>query len=286
MGDRVAFWKMSGSGNDFVVVDNRDGVVAFGEAGAFARRVCEPRLSIGADGVVLIDVAAPTAPGEPVAHFRWMYVNADGSEGDLCGNGAMCGARFAVLHGIAPPRCRFQTPSGIVEADVPDPDAPVVRIGIADPGPVGEVARIEVEGRSLDTRAVLVGAPHAVVVVDDADAFADASAFRRIGRATRRHAAFAPAGTNLDVIAVVDERTLRMRTYERGVEDETLACGTGAVASAMVAVGDGLVTTPVTVITSGGLPLVVDFRIEGGRAVGVTLAGQARVVATGVLWGE
>ena len=109
---------MSGSGNDFVVVDNRSGIVAPGAMADFARRVCQRRVSIGADGVVLIDHPTPPTPGEPDAHFRWTYINADGSEGEMCGNGAMCGARFAVLHGIAPARCRFQTLSGIVEADV------------------------------------------------------------------------------------------------------------------------------------------------------------------------
>ncbi len=286
MGGTVPFWKMSGSGNDFVVVDNRAGVVPLARAGAFARRVCERRVSIGADGVVLIDGVAAGEPGAGEAHFRWTYFNADGSEGELCGNGAMCGARFAVLHGIAPGRCRFQTPSGIVAAEVPDADKPLVRIEIADPGPIGQEVWIEVEDRDLALRPVRVGVPHAVVVVNDVDAFADAASFWRIGRGVRCHAAFAPAGTNVDVIAVVDGQTLRMRTYERGVEDETLACGTGAVASAMVAVAAGVVTRPVTVGTSGGLPLEVDFRSEGGRVSGVTLAGQARVVASGVLWEE
>lgn len=286
MGEVVRFWKMSGSGNDFVVVDNREGVVPSAEAGAFARRVCERRVSIGADGVVLIHRAAPGAPGEPEAHFRWTYVNADGSEGELCGNGAMCGARFAVLHGIAPARCRFQTPSGVVEAEVPRGDRPLVRIAISDPGPLGALERIAVEGRVLALTPIAVGVPHAVVVVDDADAFADAATFRRIGRAVRRHEAFAPAGTNLDVVSVVDPRTLRMRTYERGVEDETLACGTGAVAAAITGVAAGLVSLPVTVETSGGLPLTVDFQSADGRVSGVTLAGEARVVASGELWAE
>ncbi len=102
----------------------------------------------------------------------------------------------------------------------------------------------------------------------------------------RHHPAFAPAGTNFNAIVVADRQTLRMRTYERGVEDETLACGTGAVASAIVATANGLVAPPVTVITRSGLPLIVDFRLDGDRASGVTLAGQARVVASGTLWPE
>jgi diaminopimelate epimerase len=277
----VPFWKMSGSGNDFVVVDNRTGLVPAGEMEAFARRVCERRVSIGADGVVLIDDPAPDGPE---ADFRWTYINADGSEGELCGNGAMCGARFAVLHGIAPARCRFQTPSGIVEADVPDAASPLVRIAIADPGPVGRPVTIEAAGVPLSPVPISVGVPHAVVVVNDVEEAGDVATFRRIGSAVRHHPVFAPAGTNFNAIAVVDRQTLRMRTYERGVEDETLACGTGAVASAIVATARGLVAPPVTVVTRGGLPLTVDFRFDGGRATAVTLAGQARVVASGTLW--
>ena len=282
----VPFWKMSGSGNDFVVVDNRAGAISADALSAFARRVCERRISIGADGVVLIDEAAPLAPGEPSAHFRWTYINADGSEGEMCGNGAMCGARFAVLHGIAPARCRFQTLSGIVAADVPDASVPLVRIAIADPGPVGQSVAIEAAGVSLSPIPILVGVPHAVVVIDDLETIGDAETFRRIGRAVRHHPAFAPAGTNLNAIVGVDGQTLRMRTYERGVEDETLACGTGAVASAIVATANGLVAPPVTVVARSGLPLIVDFRLDGDRATGVTLAGQARVVASGTLWPE
>lgn len=279
----VPFWKMSGSGNDFVVVDNRPGHIAPDAMPAFARRVCERRLSIGADGVVLID---DPVPGQPEVHFHWTYINADGSEGEMCGNGAMCGARFAVLQGIAPARCRFQTRSGIVEADLPDPSSPLVRIAIADPGPVGRPLPIEAAGMPLAPNPISVGVPHAVVVGDDLEAFGDPPTFRRIGSAVRHHPAFAPAGTNLNVIAAVDRQTLRMRTYERGVEDETLACGTGAVASAVVATARGLVSPPVTVVTRGGLPLIVDFRFDGDRATNVTLAGQARVVASGTLWPE
>src|SRR5215208_2215923 len=121
----IPFWKMSGSGNDFVVIDNRAGVLPSDRAAAFTRSVCRRRVSVGADGVVLIEEST-----DPGAHFTWRYINADGSDGEMCGNGAMCGARFAVLHEIAPARCRFQTPSGIVEADVPDASSPLVRIAI------------------------------------------------------------------------------------------------------------------------------------------------------------
>jgi diaminopimelate epimerase len=283
----IPFWKMSGSGNDFVVIDNRAGLLSLERVAAFARAVCRRRVSLGADGVVLIEDPVPAGPSEPAADFRWRYVNADGSDGELCGNGAMCGARFAVLRGVAPPACRFQTPSGPVRATVADdPTDPFVRIAIEDPGPILPPRPVEVEGRRLAPVPIQVGVPHAVLVVDDPDAFAGPEEFVRIGRAVRRHAAFAPAGTNLNVIGLGADGALRMRTYERGVEDETLACGTGAVASAVVATGLGLVAPPVTVVTSSGLPLRVEFAWDGGRARDVTLAGQARIVATGEIWPE
>ena len=282
---RVPFWKMSGSGNDFVVIDNRAGLLLPADVAEFTRRVCRRRVSVGADGVVLIENPAPGASGEPPADFRWRYVNADGSDGDLCGNGAMCGARFAVLTGVAPNCCVFQTAGGLVHAEVAaDPTDPFVRIAIADPGAVQPAVELEAEGQRLAPRPILVGVPHAVAVVADVDAFADDVAFARIGRVVRFDAAFAPAGTNLDVVAVLDRQTLRMRTYERGVEAETLACGTGAVASAVVATSLGLVEPPVTVVTTSGLPLVVAFAWDGIRATGVRLAGQARIVAVGEVW--
>src|SRR5690606_32007300 len=129
-----------------------------------------------------------------------------------------------------------------------------------------------------------MGVPHAVAIVDDADTFADAGGFARIGRAARVHDAFAPAGTNLNVIHRIDDHTIRMRTYERGVEAETLACGTGAVASAVVAVAEGLVAgPPVTVITSSGRPLEVRWEVRDGCVTDVWLGGEARIVATGHL---
>ena len=278
MTERIPFAKMSGSGNDFVVIDNRAGVVPAGSASEFTRRVCRPRLSLGADGVVLIEPA-----DDPAAHFRWRYINADGSEGEMCGNGAMCGARFAHLQGIAPAQCVLQTASGLVQAEV---EADRVRLKMVDPGPVCLDLDVEAAGHALRLHAVEVGVPHAVLLTEDADGFAPGTELLRVGRAVRHHPAFAPAGTNVNVVSVQGPHRLRMRTYERGVEDEALACGTGAVASAIVGTRRGLVSPPVEVVTSSGRVLGVDFVWDGEFARDVRLSGEARVVATGEIWAD
>jgi diaminopimelate epimerase len=283
--ERIPFAKMSGSGNDFVVVDNRSGVIPAESVREFTRLVCRHRLSVGADGVVLIE--SPAASDEPAAHFRWRYVNADGTDGEMCGNGAMCGARFAYLHGIAPARCVFQTASGLVHAEVAtDSSCARVRLRMVEPGPMRTDLDLEAAGRSLRVHSVTVGVPHAVVVTADVDRFAPGAELLSVGRAVRHHPAFAPAGTNLNAIAVLGRHGLRMRTYERGVEAETLACGTGAVASAVVATRLGLVSPPVEVVTTSGRVLDVDFAWDGERASGVTLGGEARVVMRGEIWPE
>jgi diaminopimelate epimerase len=128
---------------------------------------------------------------------------------------------------------------------------------------------------------ITVGVPHAVLIVDDADAFSPGPALLPIGRAVRFHPAFAPAGTNLNVVSVRSHSILRMRTYERGVECETLACGTGAIASAIVATALGLAEPPIDVVTSSGGILTVAFAWDGVSARNVTLGGEARVIIKG-----
>jgi diaminopimelate epimerase len=275
----IRFTKMSGSGNDFIVIDNRLGELPAELASEFTRLVSRRRLSIGADGVVLIE--QPTRSG---VDFNWRYINADGSDGEMCGNGAMCGARFAALHEIAPPECAFLTPSGIVHAVTTggrnDPD---VRIAIAQPGPVRHGVNATIGGIEMTFSAIQVGVPHAVAIVPDADCFPDGMSFNAFGRETRLHEVFAPAGTNVNIITIRNRNTIRMRTYERGVEDETLACGTGAIASAIIAANLGLVDLPVSVVVSSGRRLTVHATLHGEHASDVLLEGQAHVIADGVI---
>jgi diaminopimelate epimerase len=275
----IPFWKMSGSGNDFIVIDNRATVLLPTEAPTFTRAVCRHRLSVGADGVVLIEATRETG-----VDFRWRYINADGNDGEMCGNGAMCGARFAHLQGIAPATCTFRTDGGLVRAEVAaNPASPRVKIAIADPGAIRRDIVVTAEAQVVTLDAIPVGVPHAVTFVADADAWAPGTELNRIGRAIRVHDAFAPAGTNVNVISIPHPGRIRVRTYERGVENETLACGTGAVASAVTATARGLARPPVEVITSSGRVLRVDFSWDGERATGVTLEGEARIIARGTI---
>lgn len=274
--DRIPFSKMSGSGNDFVVIDHRSLFIAEHGVPAFTRAVCHRRLGIGADGVILIEDSQ-----RPDVDFRWRYFNADGSVGEMCGNGAMCGARFAVSQGIGPATCRFETEAGVVVAEVVDAAAdPGVSIEMPDIVLPTDKRVIEVLGQTQPVTSLTVGVPHAVVVVADADATSEQE-FDAWGRELRYHPAFLPAGTNANMIHRIDAHTLRMRTWERGVEAETLACGTGAVASALVAVQQGLVSQPVSVVVSSGRRLRVSFEGDGDMARQVRLRGEARLVAEG-----
>lgn len=273
----IDFMKLHGSGNDFVVIDNREGVVVEADLAELSRLVCRRARSIGADGVVLIEQAV-----ELGIDFRWRYFNADGSEGEMCGNGAMCGARFADLMGMAMTEMAFSTMSGVVRARV-DRSNGQVELAMPDTGPVEAARTVEVEGIGYELIPIQVGVPHSVLYVEDADAFGSRADLERIGRAIRQSQAFAPAGTNVNVVSQLGENSLRMRTYERGVEAETLACGTGAVASAVVSAARGLVSSPVEIMASSGMPLVASFDLGENGARTVALRGQTKIVMNGTI---
>ena len=269
---RLSFWKMSGSGNDFILIDNRRGIVAAGAGPDLARRLCARGFSVGADGLILIERSRE-------ADFAWRFFNADGSEAAMCGNGGRCAARYAFLRKIAPARLRFATGAGIIRAEVRGD-----RVKLQLPLPTGYRERVPagVAGRALDPGFIVVGVPHAVVHADGLEQVPVAE----WGRSLRFDPAFGPAGTNVNFFRLEGPRRLRVRTYERGVEGETMACGTGAVATTLVAADAGLVKSPVTVTTSGGEELTVHFRRRGGVYTEVHLEGKADVVFEGKTWEE
>jgi diaminopimelate epimerase len=250
------FWKMSGAGNDFVLIEGP----ARGAA-ALARRLCDRRRSIGADGLLIVSRAG----------LRLRYVNADGSE-TFCGNGSRCAAVWAASRGWASGReFAFETSAGPLSARLTSRG----RAAIAMPTPklLRETFPVSAEGRRWLVSHWDTGVPHAVARVPNVETVPVVAA----GRALRQHRAFGRAGANVDFVAVeAAGRRLRLRTYERGVEDETLACGTGVVAAAAAAQAFGWARLPLAVVVRGGDTLRVSR--EQGRT---WLEGPAKITFTG-----
>jgi diaminopimelate epimerase len=274
----LAFAKMSGAGNTFVVIDNRDRAVeaALAEAGltvdGFVIRMCSPTYGVGADGLILLE------PAEGY-DFGWRFYNADGSHANMCGNGARCAARYAHLTGLAGESASFCTGAGPVHAQVHGAE---VRVALTPPGPVGPPLALRLGGRAFEARAIDTGVPHLVIPVPRvSDVDVDA-----LGSEARHDPRFAPEGTNVNFVAVTENGGLKVRTFERGVEAETLACGTGVTAAALVMAALDRVRSPVTVVPLSGEPLTVRFAAEGDGFKDVTIDGPARVLFRGEIDSE
>jgi diaminopimelate epimerase len=269
------FFKMSGSGNDFVFLDGR-WTAAEDWPSERIRRVCSRRTGVGADGLVIL------SPGSEAGAVRFLFFNSDGSRGAMCGNAALCATRLAVELELARPEAvRLETDAGLVQsrsvqgsaerAELLLPAVTQVRFPEIEPGP-GE--------RKLGF--ALVGVPHLVVVVDDLES-ADVP---RRGRALRFHRLLEPDGANVNFVARQGDGWA-MRTYERGVEDETLACGTGAVACGVILGSLGEATLPWNVRTRSGTTLIVSGRLVPGRRLEEpSLGGEGRLVYRGALGPE
>jgi len=262
----IPFYKMVGAGNDFVVIDNRRHIVGR-DASRLARTVCDRRRSVGADGLLLLEPSRK-------ADFRMVYFNSDGSRASMCGNGARCIARFAQLKGVVRGRARFETGAGMYGA-VLTPQ----KVELSMPPVMAHRLNLRVKaGKKVYTAHWIdTGVPHAVVFVKDVQGVP----LRELGRTLRFHRAFGPKGANVDFVQGLSATKVAIRTYERGVEDETLACGTGAVASACVAALVRGALSPVTVQTQSGQNLLVAFRKIGVMFDGVKLTGEARVICEG-----
>ena len=268
----IEFYKMSGSGNDFIIIDNRDLSLNVGDLPAFARRVCERKISVGADGLFLIE------PSKTV-DFKWQFFNSDGSVAEMCGNASRCVARYAYLKGIAPKKMSFETLAGIISAEVNDD---VVKVRLTDPSPLRIAQTIMLNDREYILDCIDTGVPHAVAFVDSVETCAVVGT----GRQIRRHECFQPRGTNANFATVIDRHKIRVRTYERGVEDETLACGTGDVATVLAAASRGLVESPVDVIVQSGETLRIYFTKKGDRFGEIYLEGKVKIVYQGLLFEE
>ncbi len=273
--DGIPFTKMSGVGNDFIIVDNRSGLVKEIGMRELARRVCVRRMSLGGDELMVIE--APTSGGD----FSMRTINPDGTEVKMCGNASRCVARYAYVHGIAGAKMVIDTPGGPVHAWV---EGDLVRVRLQITSKIEMNHPLDIDGvRYIAQTTEVSGAPHAVVYLRDV-ATASSDRIRHLGAAIRNHADF-PEGINVNFVQVLGRHALWQRTFERGVEGETLACGTGAVASSVTSALLGHVDSPVRLTVLGG-ELHVSFERYGNAFAELYLSGGARFIAEGVLHPE
>ncbi len=273
----IPFAKLSGTGNDFIIIDHREPFIPEADQSEFARLVCRRRFSVGADGLILIE-------NSETADFSWQFYNGDGSRAEMCGNGARCAARFAYEKNIAPAAMQFETTAGKIEAFVLNGSGESIKIRLTAPEDLRLNIPLPIGRMDQTLHFINTGVPHTVILVNDAGMVPVAD----WGREIRYHERFQPAGTNANFTQVLPGDTLMVRTYERGVEGETMACGTGAVASALVVGLLEQANPPVTVITSGGEQLTIHFSIIGEGSdrhldldAGIFLEGPAHSIYEG-----
>jgi diaminopimelate epimerase len=264
----LPFHKMSGAGNDFIIIDNRAGIVAIDDLPGFAAKVCRRKMSVGADGLFLVEKS-------DTADFRWQFFNADGSVPEMCGNGARCAARFAFLMGMTGRELSFETLAGIIHASV---EGERVKIKMTAPHDMRLNRTLALASGNIPYSFINTGVPHVVVEAPDVEPVDVAG----LGRQIRQHADFAPDGSNVNFVAPLPGGAFAIRTYERGVEDETLACGTGNVAAALILAARHGSLSPVILHTRSGSLLKVYFEPSAtGQWQTVYLEGDARVIYAG-----
>ncbi|MCF7907424.1 MAG: diaminopimelate epimerase [Candidatus Omnitrophica bacterium] len=265
----ITFYKLQASGNDFILIDNRKTKLKAGQLKKLARKYCQRKLSIGADGLLVIESSKK-------ASFRMRIFNADGSEAEMCGNGARCTAYWAKSKAK---QVKFETQAGIIEACL---KADRVAIKLSDPKQIKVRIPIVVLGRKIHLNFINTGVPHVVIFVSGLDKID----VEKIGRAVRFHKKFQPAGTNVNFVEIINDNFVRVRTYERGVEAETLACGTGSVAAAILLKFKLKVTSgnhKVRVLTKSQETLSVHFSKIDDKVRDVWLKGKADLVCQGSL---
>ncbi|MBD3295839.1 MAG: diaminopimelate epimerase, partial [Candidatus Omnitrophica bacterium] len=259
----IQFTKCVASGNDFIVIDDTggEGAARGRDYSGIARDVCRRRVSVGADGILVIE-------DSDKADFRMRVINPDGSEVDMCGNGARCCCYYASMTGRGE-KMKFETGAGLLEAEV---SGSMVRIRMSDPVDIKTGINLGIGKNMMIVHSLNTGVPHVVHLVDDLSGYD----VRKMGKAIREHSMFQPEGTNVDFVGETSNGTAGIRTYERGVEDETLACGTGNVAAAVVLGLLGKADSPVELRTMGGDTLKVYFSLSGSKITDVFLEGPAK----------
>ena len=261
------FTKMNGAGNDFVLIDNRKRNIHLSREQVV--KLCHRQRGVGADGLFML---VPSATGK--ADWAWEFYNSDGSVADMCGNGARCFARFIQKTVGANGKTSFETGAGVIAATF---QGERVTVNLTRPKDLTLNQKVPVSGTPMLIHSLHTGVPHAVLFVPDADK----AMVQQFGAEIRYHPYFAPKGTNVNFAQVLAPNHIRVRTYERGVEGETLACGTGVTASALIAARVLGFTSPVKVTVQGGDVLEVNFRDDNGEFSDVQLTGPAEFVYEG-----
>lgn len=260
------FYKMSGTGNDFVVLDNRKNIIGEGLPQLVAK-LCHRRNGVGADGVLLLETSSN-------ADFRMRYLNADGGEVSFCGNGGRCIAWFAHSIGAVGAKMTFEAGDGLHQAEV---SGNRVKLSMKDPSDFKLNFVLDLGSKGYAASFADTGVPHVVIPVMELQDFPVVET----GRKVSHHELFEPAGTNANFIELTDQHHLSIRTYERGVEDETLACGTGSTAAAVISGLQGRAVSPVECLTHGGEILTVHFKKDDDRITEVFLEGAVSLVFKG-----
>jgi len=262
---------MVASGNDFVVVE-RSQNPAINSPRILARRICDRKFGVGADGLLLLEKSK-------IANVKMRIFNPDGSEAEMCGNGARCTALYISRYRMIASQknlLKLQTIAGVIEARVSRNSA---RIKLTDPKDIKLGIPIKINNRRLKIDFINTGVPHTVIFVEGLNKIDVAN----LGRQIRYHKSFSPNGANVDFVEVLNNNSTKVRTYERGVEDETLACGTGAVAAALILATrySLFAIRRVNVYTKGGEILKVYFEKIKNKFTDVWLEGKAKIVYKG-----
>ena len=263
--DKVSFTKFSASANDFIVIDNRSGLLT-SRVSQLAQRLCARRYSVGADGLILIENSG-------IASVRVHFYNPDGNEFNTCGNGGRCAARFAFLSNLADSKMTIETNVGVIDAVV---TAHSVKLKFVRPAKIRLNMSVTVEEEEFHGHVVNLGEPHFVVF----DMPRKDLPFAPTAGKIRHHAAFGEEGANVHFIEIVSRQKIRIRSFERGVEDETFACGSGCVSAAVSTFSANQAEPPMIFEPHSGIPLTVHFSPDN-KFEDLYLEGDARLIYEG-----
>lgn len=275
----MEFMKIQGAGNDFIVINNMDLKISLDKIPAIAKKLCMRKVSLGADGLMVVDYA------DKDSDFKMRFYNSDGSIGEMCGNGARCIARYAYFNNIASKKMKFETGAGIVYAEILEKR--LVKVELNKPEKIKLHADVEIDGVNYECSYIELGnpgLPHAVVKYEGLENTKEQEIFD-LGRKIRFYKDF-PKGANVNFFDIIDYATAIVKTYERGVEDFTLACGTGSGSTAVALLLKGyLKGKRVKIVVPGG-ELFIEVEIENDNVQKLYLIGDTNIIATGQIMDE